>query len=140
MIKRNPAAVVIFSILTCGIYTYYWIYVTTRDIELRLQHSDGTCSNGGLAVLFTILTCGIYSYYWWFQEGKRVAQIEREWGEPYPTDNALVYLILCIFGLSIISTVLMQAELNKAYDMPALPHDPEDTAPSDSNEKGGFNY
>lgn len=139
MIKRNQAFVVIMSILTCGIYTYYWIYVTTRDIEFCIEKPDGSCNSPGLAVLFSLLTCGIYQYYWWFKEGKRVAQIHNERGLP-PSDNSIVYLLLCFFGLSIVSMVLLQTDMNTIIDRPKMPPAAGDTAMSGNNEKDGFNY
>ena len=38
MKKRSVAAVVILTLITCGIYGYYWLFVTARD----LQKESGT--------------------------------------------------------------------------------------------------
>lgn len=137
MVKRNQALVVIFSILTCGIYSYYWTYVMTRDIEEGLVKKDGTCSQPGLAVLYMILTCGIYGYYWWFQQGKRIAQLQRERGMA-PADNSLAYLLLSVFGLSIVSVVLLQSDMNRIIDRPKMPPPAEENTVGGNTGNDGF--
>lgn len=138
MVKRNQALVVIFSILTCGIYFYYWMYVLTRDVEFSLDKSDGSCNQPGLAVLYSIITCGIYQYYWWFKQGKRMAQLQAERGLAV-SDNSVVYLLLQFFGLSVVSQVLLQSDMNNVIDRPKIPKAPEETINS-GNGKDGFIY
>jgi len=38
---RNPAAVIIFSIITLGIYTLYWYYVVFDDLKQRTNNGVG---------------------------------------------------------------------------------------------------
>lgn len=119
MVKRNPAVVIILSIITCGIYGIYWFVTVTNEIENALKSKDGSCSSGGMAFLFSLLSCGIYTYYWWYKEGQRVAALQRERNLPV-NDQSVLYLILTIFGVGIINYALMQSDLNKIIDAPAV--------------------
>lgn len=113
MTERNVAAVILLSIFTCGIYALYWFVVTTNEIERELgSDSDGSCASGGVALLLVIITCGIYYLYWWYKQAKRV-ELLGEINGVRISDNSLVYIILSIFGISIVSMALMQSDLNK---------------------------
>ena len=59
---RGLLGYIVLSILTCGIYSYYFIYTVARDVNTACA-GDGK-STGGLVqfILLSILTCGIYSW------------------------------------------------------------------------------
>ena len=116
MKKRSVAAVIILSIVTCGIYSLYWLCVTTDEIEAMLgPKSDGACRSGGVAVLLTILTCGIYAFYWYYKEAKRIEVLCEDVGIR-PANEFWLYLIFCLLGLEIVSMAIMQDELNRVND------------------------
>lgn len=116
MQKRSIASLIILSIVTCGIYSLYWIASVSNDIEATLgEKSDGACRSGGLVILFSFLTCGIYTLYWFYKEGQRLEFIcsdkgVRRGNEPW------LYLVLDIFGLGIVSMALMQDDINRIAD------------------------
>jgi hypothetical protein len=35
-VERNPITVIILSIVTCGIYSIYWLYMVTKEINAAL--------------------------------------------------------------------------------------------------------
>lgn len=116
MTKRSVGTVILLSIITCGIYFLFWYVDVTNDIEAELgSESDGSCASGGMALLFAIITCGIYYFYWWFKQAKRMEQVG-ELRSVRISDNSLVYLILSLFGLSIIGVALLQSDINKVAD------------------------
>lgn len=110
-IKRNIALCIIFTIITCGIYAIYWMYVMNEEINRMSEDANGT--SGGLVILFSILTCGIYTWYWLYRMGERCDVIKQKMGQP-ASSSAVLYLILGIFGLSIVSFALMQDTINNA--------------------------
>ncbi len=113
MKQRNPALVIIFSIITCGIYELYWFVTTTNEVQNKLKAPDGSVSSGGKSLLFMIITCGIYTFYWWYKMGQRQGQLGKEYGVDAP-DNSTIYLILCFIGIgAVINMVLLQSSLNK---------------------------
>ncbi|MBQ9360493.1 MAG: DUF4234 domain-containing protein [Lachnospiraceae bacterium] len=109
--NRNIALCIIFSIITCGIYGIYWMYVLNEEINSLSGEQNGT--SGGLVILFSIITCGIYSWYWLYRMGERTDIIKQNMGNP-PSSSAILYLILGIFGLGIVDYALMQDTINNA--------------------------
>lgn len=107
--KREIVVSIILSIITCGIYGIYWFVVMTDDAN---KVSGNTTPSGGAAFLFTLLTCGIYSIYWNYKMGQKMAQAGKMYNKDI-SDNSVVYLILSLFGLSIINYCLIQSDLNK---------------------------
>lgn len=110
MIKeRNIVVAILLSILTCGIYGIYWFIVMTNDVSEANGDPDFT---GGKAFLFTLLTCGIYAIYWNYKVGKEMYEANQKHGIS-ASDNSMLYLILSIFGLTIVTYCIVQSELNK---------------------------
>ena len=107
--KRDIALTIILSIVTCGIYGLYW-FVKMTDEANRISGEDGT--SGGMALLFGILTCGIYYFYWNYKMGQKLVTAGKTHGKNIE-DNSVLYLVLSLFGLSIVSYALIQNDLNK---------------------------
>ena len=40
MIKRNPVTVAVLTILTFGVYAYYWLYRTTEELREETGRDD----------------------------------------------------------------------------------------------------
>ncbi len=109
--NRNIALCIILSIITCGIYAIYWMYVLNEEINSLSGETNAT--NGGLVIVFTLITCGIYGWYWLYKMGERCDVIKQNMGQP-ASSSAVLYLILGIFGLGIIAYAIMQDNINKA--------------------------
>jgi len=110
--KRSIAEVIILSLITCGIYYLYWIYAFSNDIKTYL---DDETINPGLEVLLSIVTCGIYTIYWMYKYGKLLTTCQEKAGVQVE-DNAVLYLVLAIFGLAIVNEGLMQNSMNVIID------------------------
>ncbi len=106
--NRNIGTCILLSIVTCGIYLYYWLYCLSDDLNTASGIHDTT---GGMVVLLSIVTCGIYLWFWLYKAGEKVDAIRARRGMP-GANSSLVYLLLGIFGFSIISVALIQNELN----------------------------
>lgn len=107
--KREIILAIIFSIISCGIYSIYWFVVMTDEAN-KVNHENGT--SGALAFLFTLLTCGIYGIYWYYKMGKRLYEAGQKAGKDI-SDNSVIYLLLGLFGLGIVNYCLIQNDLNK---------------------------
>ena len=113
MQKRSVATVILLSIITCGIYSLYWMVVTTNDIEYTLgKKSDGVCRSGGIVLLLSIVTCGIYTFYWYYKEAQRLKILAEDAGVRSSGTEDWVYLVVAIFGLGIVDMAIMQDEIN----------------------------
>lgn len=110
--KRELVLAIILSIVTCGIYMYYWMYKITEESNYL---SEDNSINPTLAIVLSIVTCGIYMYYWMYKVGKNLETAQSKSGM-VASDNSILYLILAIVGLSIVSFALMQDSINKIID------------------------
>lgn len=106
--NRSIGVCILLSIVTCGIYLYYWIYCLTEDLNIACGIRD---TSGGMVVLLSLVTCGIYMWYWLYKCGEKVDAVRARRGMS-GANSSIVYLLLGIFGLSIVSLALIQSELN----------------------------
>ena len=105
--ERELVRSIILSIITCGIYSIIWFIALTNEMNKATGNEDDT--NGGLSFLLSLVTCGIYGHYWAYKMGeKRDAMI----GEK--AFSNILYLVLSLFGFSIVVYALLQDTLNKA--------------------------
>jgi hypothetical protein len=108
--RRDIAVAVVLSIVTCGIYAIIWLYNVITDMNTALPRPDD--KDPVTVILLTIVTCGIYGLIWVYHAGEKVDQIRQMNGEA-PSNSSVLYLVLGLVGLSIVSTCLIQTELNK---------------------------
>jgi hypothetical protein len=114
-ITRSVAGLIIFSILTCGIYHLYWMYATTNEVNEYLSEED---TSGGMVLVFSIITCGIYTLYWYYQMGKKLQAVRCIAFSKVNTtanDDSILYLLLAIFGFAIVSSAIIQSNLNNVW-------------------------
>ena len=114
--RRDIAIAIILTIITCGIYSIYWFIVLTDDAKKAAN--DDNFPSGGVAFLLTLVTCGIYSFYWAYKMGEIIKNAQEK-NNIDANNNSVSYLILQLFGLSIINYALMQNDLNKIADAEA---------------------
>ena len=62
--KKSILMVILLTIITCGIYSLFWLYQTTQDLT---EYSEDYRLTPGMSVLLTIITCGLYQIYWWYR-------------------------------------------------------------------------
>lgn len=110
--KRDIVICIILSIFTCGIYGIIWFVYITDDTG---KVSGDTRLSGVKCFLLTLITCGIFGIYWAYLMGKAIHKAKEDRNMP-SNDNSLLYLLLSIFGLSIVVYILVQDELNKIAD------------------------
>ena len=106
--KREPVLVLVFSIITCGIYYLYWIYKVSEELGTYLQND-----NNPILELILCFFCAPYTIYWSYKTGQQIFVAQDRAGLPRPQDNAIVYLILCLFGLGPIAALIIQSTLNE---------------------------
>lgn len=105
--RRNIAIAVILSIVTCGIYFIYWFYKLADD----LYKVNGLKSQAGLDVILSLITCGIYYIYMFYKMGYML----RDASGGRIADKSVLFVILALFGLSIIGHCIIQSELNNNF-------------------------
>lgn len=75
MIKRRDFIMtLVLTIVTCGIYMYYFIYTVTADVN-EMSGDNENKLDPMMTVILSIVTCGIYAWYWWYTVGNTVNRI-----------------------------------------------------------------
>lgn len=77
--------------------------------EINLLCGDTNAASGALVIIFSLITCGIYELYWMYKMGEKCDFIKGTQGS-----SGILYLLLGIFGLSIVDFCLIQDTINKS--------------------------
>jgi hypothetical protein len=109
--NREPGLVLIFSILSCGLYYFYWLYKASDESQSFLGEPD---TAPGVEVLLSLITCGIYILFWDYKFAKKMIRMQEAVGVRV-VDNTVLYLALDILGLGIITPLIEQAHLNEVW-------------------------
>lgn len=114
--RRELVVCIILSIVTCGIYSLYWIACVNDDVNFALNEQD---TSGVMVIVLSIVTCGIYMFYWFYKVGTKMVRLKtmQANGGYVDTNGPILYVVLAIFGLSIVSLALIQNDLNKISTM-----------------------
>ncbi len=109
--KREPAMVIVFTLVTCFIYLFYWWYITSAEIKNALGRQD---INPALDIVLGILTCGIYFIYLAYRNPQLMLEMQDRVGLPR-NDISIISLILYLV-FAPVTSFLIQSELNKIWD------------------------
>lgn len=94
---RSLLMYILLSIVTCGIYSWYFLYSIARDVN-EVCEGDGKKTPGLLKfILLSMITCGIYSWVWYYNLGNRLQENAPRYGLQF-SENGTSVLIWLIFG------------------------------------------
>ena len=108
--KRNIALAIVLTIITGGVYAYYWQYKLIKNTRV-VQGTTGSCVGEFLCFMFV----PFYALYWWFTRGNSVEQILSKQGY-HTSGSGILYLILSFFGLQMVSMAIAQYDFNGLPD------------------------
>ena len=107
--KVDPVMVLIFGILTCGLYLIYWNVKAAEVIN---------AANGKEVISPTIALitgfCGLNLFFYWLVGRDGLPKIYELTGQPQKDDSVL--LLVLGFFFPMISAMIVQSELNKLYN------------------------
>ena len=97
--NRSIIALVLLSIITCGIYSYYNIYAIARDVNIACFDDDENTPGVLVYILLSFVTCGFYNLYWLYKLGNRLSANASYYGVEMHEDGSHIILwkILGIF-------------------------------------------
>ena len=106
---RNVALVIIFGVITFGIYLFYWVYKVSEQINRELMTGKSPA-----AQMLLFMFVPFYSWYWIYTMSQNIREFSYRKG--YDQDSVLpaINLVISIIGFSIVSIAVMQDMLNKA--------------------------
>lgn len=110
--KREPGMVILFTILTCGIYGIWFFHTYASEIKNALGRQD---LNPTTDLLLSFVTCGIWTIVaFYYKYPKLITDLQQRVGLP-PNDISGMTVILGIF-FAPVALYMIQSELNKVWD------------------------
>lgn len=95
--NRTLVMYIVLSIVTCGIYSYYYLYMLAQDANI-VCNGDGKGTAGLLKfILLSFITCGVYTWIWYYNLGNRLAENAPRYGLNFQ-ENGTTLLLWMIFG------------------------------------------
>lgn len=94
---RSLLMYILLSIVTCGIYGWYFLYCMARDVNIACDGDGETTPGLAQLILFSLLTCGIYGYYWYYKLGNRLAANGPRYGLNIQ-ENGSTVILWCLIG------------------------------------------
>ena len=102
---RNMVAQVILAIVTFGIYTIYWYYVTLEELHL----ANGKPKSAGLWTLLSVIPIAQY-----FAQWHHAFEYSEFVGDKYPSID--IFILWIVFSPAV--WFLVQSDLNRAATAP----------------------
>lgn len=94
---RSLGMYIVLTIVTCGIYSYYFLYTIAQDMNVVCE-GDGNKTPGLVQfILLSLVTCGIYAWIYYYNIGNRLNANAPRYGLQFQ-ENGTTILIWFIFG------------------------------------------
>ncbi|MFZ1865977.1 MAG: DUF4234 domain-containing protein [Polyangiales bacterium] len=119
--RREPALVLVFSIITFGLYLPFWYHGVYEDLK-TLGGRTPTGHGFWLDFLFVIVTLAIYGIWVDYQISRQIAEIEESNGLGPAQDTSLITVILDVasyvtaFFTNFVTSAIQQDQLNRIVD------------------------
>lgn len=96
--NRSLVTYIVLSIVTCGIYGYYFLYTMARDVNIMCE-GDGEATSGLVVfIVLSFVTCGFYALYWYYKLANRLATNAPRYGLNFQ-ENGTTVLMWYLIGL-----------------------------------------
>ena len=114
MTRREPWMPVVLTIVTCGIYYFYWQYVTTEE----LKHASGREDlNPMMDLLLTLLCCGLWSIYVQYRNAQVVHEVFQSRGQTHEDKSTFILILHALHMVTgvtgMVALLMLQDEFNK---------------------------
>ena len=119
--RREPALVLVFSIITFGLYLPFWYHGVYEDLK-TLGGRTPTGHGFWLDFIFVIVTLAIYGIWVDYQISRQIAEIEESNGLGPAQDTSLITVILDVasyvtaFFTNFVTSAIQQDQLNRIVD------------------------
>lgn len=107
--KRGILMSILFSLLTCGLYTIFWMISINNDLRRETNQKI----DGGIMFLLSLITCGLVGLYWFYRMGTDLSMASQKSSQlKIGSSEGILYLILSFLGLGFITLIIMQHREN----------------------------
>lgn len=118
MTRRESWIPPVLTMVTCGIYMFYWQYVTTQELK---QVSGREDLNPMMDLLLSILCCGFWSIYVQYRNAQVVHEMYARYNKPHEDKSTFVLImhaLAFVNGItSLLALMILQDEFNKLADL-----------------------
>ncbi len=108
----NIALDIILSIITCGIYWFFWQARQMRALNHLLKEQRFSFV---LWFFVSIITCFLFNVYYEYIMAQAIVEIQKRDGMAASNDLPVLSLVLSLFGLHVVVDAIQQNELNKFF-------------------------
>src|SRR5688500_6038225 len=112
--RRESYIPPLLTLVTCGVYYFYWQYVTTEELKAASGRED---LNPVMDLLLTLLCCGLWGIYVQYRNVQVVHEVFAKSGRPHEDKSSFVLILhaLAFFNgfTSLFALFIVQDELNK---------------------------
>jgi hypothetical protein len=119
--RREPALVLVLSIITFGIYLPFWYHGIYEDLEALTERTP-TGHGFWLDFLFVILTFAIYGIWVDYQISQQIAEFEERNGLGPVQDTSIITVILDVasyftaFFTNFVTSAIQQDQINRIVE------------------------
>jgi hypothetical protein len=126
-LKRNPLGVLGLTLITLGIYGFYWYYKVNEEIQRYTGDQTISPSRSLLAVIpgFLLIVPPFIAYY---NTANHIVQMEQQRGIASQISPALVVVIALVIWIGMAAYV--QEHLNRVWDSASMPGQAPSAAPA----------
>lgn len=94
--NRSLLTYILLTIVTCGIYSYYFLYCMARDMNIMCEGDGEQTSGLAVFILLSFVTCGIYAWIWYYKLGNRLATNAPRYGLTFQENGTTILMWLLI--------------------------------------------
>ena len=119
--RREPALVLVLSIVTLGLYLPFWYHGIYEDLK-ALDGRTPTGRGFWLDFLFVILTAAIYGIWVDYQISQQIAEFEERNGLGPVQDTSIIAVILDVasyataFFTNFVTSAIQQDQINRVVE------------------------
>ena len=115
MMKKKKIGLYIFlSIITLGIYSIFFWYRWTEEVNTLCIDDDDDSANYLLVCILSVFTCGIYTFVWNYKMAERIYQKSADYG--VQLKHSGMFIMLWRLFLPIVSSIYKISYVNKLID------------------------
>ncbi|OON93434.1 MAG: hypothetical protein ATN33_00450 [Epulopiscium sp. Nele67-Bin001] len=106
--QKNIGMCLLLTVLTCGLYIFYWMYSISEEALLAPNNEWHT--SGFMVLVFDMFTCGLYGIYWCYKMSKIFSSGNSD-------TKPLILLLLWLCGFGWVSLCVIQDDINQLNRM-----------------------
>ena len=107
---RDPIKVMVLGMVTCGLYSVFWLYAICREINEALGREEFSFFK---EIALSVVTCGIWSFYFVWRLSNATAEVQQRFGLQPKQQPALLFAFWIL--VSPLGVYLTQDNLNNAW-------------------------